>query len=106
MAEKKWHSFRDLSKVDYGATVDDDKLDKDDQCLQKGSFLRIADALERLASGKSQLETLKELEGQKKIVSDLSNSYTTIRLERERLWRRVSALRGVITKLKGKLGPK
>ena len=87
MAEKTWHSFRTLSKIDYGSKVDEISLDKDDQCLQIGSFLRIADALERLATGKTELETQKELEGQKKIVSDLSNSYLAKCQEVEHLWR-------------------
>ena len=71
--------------------------------IQSGSQQRIADALERLATGKTELETLKELESQKRIVSDLSNAYNTRGREAEHLWRRVSALKGVITKLHKKL---
>jgi len=105
MAKKEWHSLRALSRVDYGEKVDSDNLVGPD-ILKKGALLRIADALERLATGKTELETLKELEGQKKIVSDLSNSYITKEREAGSLCRSISAYKGVIAKLKGKLAVK
>ena len=100
-----WKSFKDESRVDWGREdcgSADQKFTRDD--IKYGATLRIADALERLASGKSEIETLDELAGQKKIVSDLSNIVLTKRQEAEHLWRQISAYKGQITKLKKRQG--
>ena len=65
-----------------------------------------AQAKDKIALLHQVRELTLELEGQKKVVSELANSYTTGRLAIEHLYRRISALRGVITKLKGKLAGK
>ena len=98
---KRKIACRAASRLDI--TVDREGGNPISEDIQDGCLMRIADALERLATGKTELETLKELESQKRIVSDLSNAYNTRGHEAEHLWRRVSALKGVITKLKKKL---
>jgi hypothetical protein len=72
--------------------------------IQDGCLMRIADALERLASGKAELETLRELEEVKKDRDYHSSRRREEIVAKERLYRRLSALKGVITKLKKRLG--
>ena len=104
MAKKEWRDFRVESRNSYGVeiTIDDDgrpTLPEGD-FLQKGALLRIADALERLASGKTELETLKELQEVKKDRDYHSSRRMEEIAAKEKLYRRITALRGVITKLK------
>lgn len=61
--------------------------------INAGSFQRIADAAEKMASNYTQLQNNKE-----RIESYLKNA----RAENLRLRRRIAALQGVITKLKKK----
>lgn len=92
MATEKF-SLRAESRKDYtssgatgGATHED---------LQDGAILRIADAVERIASGKADLDTLAELERVKRF-------HAASLVERTILERRVSYWKGQVTRLKKK----
>jgi hypothetical protein len=99
MAKQKL-SLQEISREFVNSEVTDNTATWEQ--IKSGSLLRIANALERLATGKTELETQKELEATQK-----SREYYKSRLDealnaRDRLYRRLSALRGVITKLKNK----
>ena len=99
MAKKEWRDFRVESRNSYGGDVtiqDDGRPLVDQGFLQKGALLRIADALERLAIGKTELETQDELAKTRIDVSIL-------RRERDYQKLQIAGLRGVITKLQKKL---
>ena len=92
-------NLRTVSKENFGAGGAKGGQPSFDD-IKTGSFQRIADALERLASGKTELETLKEL-GEVKKDRDYHSSRRIEEIAaKEKLYRRISALRGVITKLK------
>ena len=61
--------------------------------IQSGSQQRIADALERLASGKAELETLKQL-------SDARISVGILQRQRDYQKFQIAAYKGHITRLK------
>ncbi|OFE11423.1 hypothetical protein PHACT_12770 [Pseudohongiella acticola] len=86
-------SYRDESRKNYGATVNSDAGITRDQ-LDAGSLMRIADACEKMCLDREKLE----------------RDYKYMRSERDRYRehfyrseRRLSATKGVVTKLKRKL---
>lgn len=88
--------YRDVAKEGWGREFCGDKSQNpSDSELLVGHAERIADALERLASGKAQLDTLQEL-------SDAKLDLGIVRRERDHARRLVSYWKGRVTRLKRK----
>ena len=115
MAEKKWHSFRKLSREDYGSKLDADNIKSTVfDPVAKGAILRIADALEIMTKDKDDL--VKENFAFKKtnvaLQEELEKATRNFKAERSllnsalhdmaRKDRQIRAYKGVITKLNGK----
>lgn len=81
-------SFREESKLDYGR-VTDANLNNDE--LQLGAILRIADATESMAQNYVRLQNERDR---------YERWYKDSKASGERMARRIAALRGVITKMK------
>lgn len=84
-----WKSYREESKADYGQETVSGNLCNDQ--LKLGAMLRIADAVEKIALNYQKL--IDERDRYKRWYDDEIK-------KNEKHWRRQSALRGVITKLK------
>lgn len=119
MPEKEWHSFRALSKVDYGATVDHKNIEASSfDPVAKGAILRIADALEVMTKDKAELaEDSFALRNTNILLQDEIKRIQEREKKTEAYWRNAqaygekmersrNALRGVITKLQLKLAGK
>ena len=91
---KKTIDFRNISRRYTIAELETDRAPQDS--INTGTRLRIADALERLATGKTELETQDELAKARIDVGIL-------RRERDYQKLQIAGLRGVITKLQKKL---
>jgi hypothetical protein len=88
-----FRSYRKESKTDWGTTIpESDNLNLDQ--IQTGAILRIADAAEAMSYNFVQMQN--DLEMYKRW-------YTECRQSKERMARRISALQGVITRMKKKV---
>ena len=97
MDDKKAFDLREESRKPYRAAHSGNFTSND---LQDGSLLRIADAIERLAIGKTELQTQNELDEAKGQL-ERSRQYHAEKNETiSRLNHQNAALRGVVTKLK------
>ena len=133
MAKKEWHSFRALSKVDYGSKVDADNIESAMfDPVAKGAVLRIADAQEvRSKQYEKHLEIMERrtqaIEAQAKDKIALLHQVRELTLELDKLkekekrteeyWRNAqtygakmersrNGLRGYVAKLEKKLAVK
>jgi hypothetical protein len=87
-------SFKDLSKIEWGKEYcGSDAQAPSDWQLHLGFMERITEAVERLASGRAQLDTLKELE-EAKIDKGI------LQRERDYARRQAVAYKGHVTRLK------
>lgn len=85
-------SFRIESKSDYGVTVSENYQLNNEQ-LQTGALLRIADATEKMAQNYVQLHNELKWANEKNQRNKASI---------EKLQRQVNAYKGIVKKLKGK----
>lgn len=85
-------SYRQESKTDWGVTVTEStKLDREQLAL--GAILRIADATELMAVNYRALQEERDR---------YKRNWEYAKAQNERMARRVSALQGVVTKMKKK----
>jgi hypothetical protein len=95
---KMANSLKDRTRRDF-----DEEKSVTWEGLKTGCLMRIADALERLAIDKTEVETQKELETAKKESASWLRAYATRAAELDHLYRRINSLRGVITRLNKKV---
>ena len=119
MIKKKWHSFRALSRVDYGSTFDHKNIEVSSfDPIAKGAILRIADALEVMTKDKAELaEDSFALRNTNILIQDEIKRIQERETKTETYWRNAqtygakmersrNGLRGYITKLQKKLAEK
>lgn len=92
--------LKELSRINYQPNGNK----PDDQELQTGCLQRIADATELMAT--SHLELQKELQRLKASENYWIGEFQKKTEEKNALYRRISSLQGVITKMKKKAGSK
>jgi len=85
-----WKDFRDESRLKWGADIEENQT-LDPEAIKLGAILRIADATELMAKNYERLQG--DLELYKKW-------YARDQQQKDHLRRRISALQGVITRMK------
>ena len=88
----EFKSYRDQSRLNWGS--ENESLHKDTDRIKLGAHLRIADAMELMAKNHAQL--IEERDRFKRWWQEEQSKVS-------KLYRRVAALRGVITRLKKSL---